>query len=194
MQRIKPSTMNDPSPDTVVCRIGDFLLISCAYIVFILYLSYATPLSPAMHTQFWNKIDTTQAHDNFTFVYDKSACLQPHLPQLYKSITAHISCVCHIPYLCLSRVTLLIAKHTVRCHYTSRHPIPHSPPTTPLPASQIFPRIPQITLAASHDRTAQQTAAAQTRTTLPLPHLYCAYNVFFLCLSCATAYSFIYCN
>lgn len=31
------------------------------YIVFILYLSCATPLFPAMHTQSGNKIDTTQA-------------------------------------------------------------------------------------------------------------------------------------
>lgn len=92
----------------------------------------ATPLFPAMHTQSGNKIDTTQAQDNFSFVYDIFAGPQPHLPQLYKSITADISCTLHV---------------SILCHYThrqTRHPIPHYHSDHSPTASQIFPRIPQI--------------------------------------------------
>lgn len=119
-----------------------------------------------------------------------SACLQPHLPKLYKSIAAHISCVCHAPYLYLSCVTLLIAKHTA---LLSLYPTP--PPTTPHPASQNFPRIPQI--SSLHRMTAQPNIRQKLKHAQLSPyisHLYCAYHMLFLCLHCATAYSFIYCN
>lgn len=129
-----------------------------------MYLSCATPLSPAMHTQLRHKI---------TFRLYMIYCPQPHLPKLYKSIAAHISCVCNAPYLCLSCVTLLIAKHTA---LLSLYPTP--PPTTPPPCLTKLSPNTANTLAVSHDLTAQKTAI-QTRTTLPLPF------TFILCLSYA---------
>lgn len=158
------------------------MLISCVYIVPILYLPCATPLFPAMHTQSGNKIDTTQTQDNFSFVYDIFAGPQPHLPQLYKSITADISCTLHVSIMC----------HNT--HRQTRHPIPHYPsdhsPTLP---HKPFPEIPQI--LPLYRKTAlpnrrQQLKHAQLSTYLS--HLYCAYHMLFLCLHCVTAYSRIY--
>lgn len=153
------------SPDTSHSRIGDFYAyILCLYCVYIVPVMCHSPIP--CHA-------TTQAQDNFSFVYDIFARPQPHLPQLYKSITADISCTLHV---------------SILCHYThrqTRHPIAHSPPTTPHPASQIFPRIPQI--PPLYRKTAppnrrQQLKHAQLSTYLS--HLCCAYHMLFLCLPC----------
>lgn len=139
------------------------------YIAFILYLSCATPLSPAMHTQSGNKIDTTQAQDNFSFVYDIFARPQPHLPQLYKSITADISCTLHVSILC----------HNT--HRQTRHPIPHHPsdhsPTLP---HKHFPEIPQI--PPLYRKTAPPNRRQQLKHAQLSP--YHIYIVPIICFSC----------
>lgn len=147
----------------------------------ILYLSCVTLLSPAMHTQSGNKIDTTQAQDNFSFVYDIFAGPQPHLPQLYKSITADISCTLHVSILC----------HNT--HRQTRHPIPHyhsdhSPPCL-TNLSPNTANTPLYRKTAPPNRR-QQLKHAQLSTYLS--HLYCAYHMLFLCLHCVIAYSRIY--
>lgn len=142
------------------------MLISCVYIVPILYLPCATPLFPAMHTQSGNKIDTTQTQDNFSFVYDIFAGPQPHLPQLYKSITADISCTLHVSIMC----------HNT--HRQTRHPIPHYPsdhsPTLP---HKPFPEIPQI--PPLYRKTAPPNRRQQ------LKHAQLSPYTFMLCLSYA---------
>lgn len=151
------------------------------YIVFILYLSCATPLSPAMHTQSGNKIDTTQAQDNFSFVYDIFA--RPR--RIYHNCTNPLQPIYLVPCMCLSCVTILIARHATR--------YPTTPPTTPPLPHKPFPEIPQI--PPLYRKTAppnrrQQLKHAQLSTYLS--HLYCAYHMLFMCLHCVTAYSRIY--
>ncbi len=146
------------------------MLLSCVYIVFILYLSCATPLFPAMHTQSGNKIDTTQAQDNFSFVYDIFARPQPHLPQLYKSITADISCTLHVFILC----------HNT--HRQTRHPIPHyhsdHSPTLP---HKPFPEIPQIPRCIVRPHRPTDDSSSNTHNS---PHTFHIYVVPIICFSC----------
>lgn len=167
--------MNNLSPDTSHSCIGDFyayiLCLYCAYLVPIMCLS---PIP--CHAR------TTQAQDNFSFVYDIFAGPQPHLPQLYKSITANISCTLNVSILC----------HNT--HRQTRHPIAHSPPTTPPPClTNLFPKylqIPPLYRKTAPPNRRQQLKHAQLST--HLSHLYCAYHMLFLCLHCVTAYSRIY--
>lgn len=138
------------------------MLISCVYIVFILYLSCATPLSPAMHT--------TQAQDSFSFVYDMFAGPQPHLPQLYKSITADISCTLHV---------------SILCHYThrqTRHPIAHSPPTTPPPClTNLFPKYRKYPRCIVRPHLPTDDSSSNTHNS---PHTFHIYVVPIICFSC----------
>ena len=141
--------------------------------MFILCLSCATPLFPAMHTQSGNKIDTTQAQDNFSFVYDIFAGPQPHLPQLYKSITADISCTLHVSILC----------HNT--HRQTRHPIPHYPsdhsPTLP---HKPFPEIPQIPRCIVRPHRPTDDSSSNTHNSPPTTFILClsyAFLVFTLC-------------
>lgn len=124
---------------------------------------------------------TTQAQDNFSFVYDIFAGPQPHLPQLYKSITADISCTLHVSIMC----------HNT--HRQTRHPIPHTPADHSPTASQTFSRntanTPLYRKTAPPNRR-QQLKHAQLSTYLS--HLCCAYHMLLLCLHCVTAYSRIY--
>lgn len=131
------------------------MLISCAYIV------------PIMcHSPIPCHARTTQAQDNFSFVYDIFARPQPHLPQLYKSITADISCTLHVSILC----------HNT--HRQTRHPIPHYPsdhsPTLP---HKPFPEIPQI--PPLYRKTAPPNRRQQ------LKHAQLSPYTFILCLSYA---------
>lgn len=172
--------MNNPLPDTSHSRIGDFyayiLYLSCAYIVLILCHS---PIPCHAHT--------TQAQDNFSFVYDILAGPQPHLPKLYKSITADISCAYPVSH-CSPLST------PPCCPYTSRHPIPHYPadhsPTLPHKPFPEIPQIPPLYRKTAPPNRRQQLKHAQLSTYLS--HLYCAYHMLFLCLPCVTAYSRIY--
>ena len=134
----------------------------------ILYLpyTYPVPLPCPCHAQ------TTQAQDNFPFVYDT-------LPTAAFTETVQIH---RRPYiLCLSCALLM----PILCHTAHRQahrpavPIPHSPADHSPPClTKLSPNTANI-LAASHDRTTQHTAETQTRTTLPL------HFTFILCLSYA---------
>ena len=121
-----------------------------------------------------HKTNTTQAQDNFSFVYDIFARPQPHLPQLYKSIAAHISCALLMPILC----------HTAhRQAHRPAVPILHAtryPTTTPPPCLTKLSPNTANTPAASYDRTAQQTAETQART----PPTCYIYIVPIMCFSC----------
>lgn len=150
------------------------MLISCVYIVPILYLSCATPLFPAMHTQSGNKIDTTQAQDNFSFVYDIFAGPQPHLPQLYKSGIANIPCVYLVLCLCLSCVTILIARHTTR--------YPTTPPTTPPPClTNLFPKYRKYPRCIVRPHLPTDDSSSNTHNS---PHTFHIYVVPIICFSC----------
>ena len=167
--------MNNLSPDTSHSRIGDFYAyILCLYCVYIVPILCHTPIPCHAHT--------TQAQDNFSFVYDIFAGPQPHLPQLYKSITADISCTLHVSIMC----------HNT--HRQTRHPIPHYPsdhsPTLPHKPFPEIPQIPPLYRKTAPPNRRQQLKHAQLSTYLS--HLYCAYHMLFLCLPCATAYSRIY--
>ena len=147
------------------------MLISCVYIVPIMCHSHIP-----CHAR------TTQTQDNFSFVYDIFARPQPHLPQLYKSITADISCTLHVSILC----------HNT--HRQTRHPIPHTPadhsPTLPHKPFPKIPQIPPLYRKTAPPNRRQQLKHAQLSTYLS--HLCCAYHMLFLCLPCVTAYSRIY--
>lgn len=147
------------------------MYLSCAYIVLTMCHS---PIPCHAHT--------TQAQDNFSFVYDIFAGPQPHLPQLYKSITADISCTLHVSILC----------H--KSHRQTRHPIPHyhsdHSPTLPHKPFPEIPQIPPLYRKTAPPNRRQQLKHAQLSTYLS--HLYCAYHMLFLCLHCVTAYSRIY--
>lgn len=154
------------------------MLISCVYIMFILYLSCATPLSPAMHAQLRHKI---------TF----------RLYMIYLPDHSRIYHNCTNP---ASPIYLVFILYFAYVYPVSLYSSPDTPPDTPLPrrplphpVSQIFPRIPQI--PPLYRKTAppnrrQQLKHAQLSTYLS--HLYCAYHMLFLCLPCVTAYSRIY--
>lgn len=167
--------MDNLSPDTSHSRTGDFYAyILCLYCVYIVLIMCHSPIPCHAHT--------TQAQDNFSFVYDIFAGPQPHLPQLYKSITADISCTLHV---------------SILCHYThrqTRHPIPHYPsdhsPTLPHKPFPEIPQIPPLYRKTAPPNRRQQLKHAQLSTYLS--HLYCAYHMLFMCLHCVTAYSRIY--
>ncbi len=84
----------------------------------------------------------------------------------------YLSCTYLIPILC----------HTAhRQAHRPAVPIPHSPADhSPTLLHKTFPEIPQIPLAASHDRTAQQAAETQART----PPTCYIYIVPIMCFSC----------
>ena len=152
---------------------GIFMLISCVYIAFILYLSCATPLSPAMHTQSGNKIDTTQAHDNFPFVYDT-------LPTAAFTETVQIH---RRPYiLCLSCALLV----SILCHNThrqTRHPIPPTtPPTTPPPClTNLFPKYRKYPRCIVRPHRPTDDSSSNTHNS---PHTFHIYIVPIICFSC----------
>lgn len=175
--------MREKTKESTVCNIppirhtavsGIFMLISCVYIVFILYLSCATPLSPAMHAQLRHKITF-----RLYMIY------LPDHSRIYRNCTNPLQPIYLVPCMCLSCVTILIARHATR--------YPTTPPTTPPLPHKPFPEIPQI--PPLYRKTAppnrrQQLKHAQLSTYLS--HLYCAYHMLFLCLPCVTAYSRIY--
>ena len=100
------------------------MLISCVYIVFILYLSCATPLSPAMQ----------QHRHKITFrLY---MIYLPDHSRIYHNCTNPLQPIYLVPCMCLSCVTILIARHATR--------YPTTPPTTPPLPHKPFPEIPQI--------------------------------------------------
>ena len=142
--------------------------------MFILYLSCVTLLFLAMHTQSGNKIDTTQAQDNFSFVYDIFARPQPHLPQLYKSGIANIPCVYLVPCMCLSCVTILIARHA------TRYPTP--PPTTPPPClTNLFPKYRKYPRCIVRPHLPTDDSSSNTHNS---PHTFHIYVVPIICFSC----------
>ena len=155
--------MNNLSPYTAHSRIGDFyayiLCLCCVYIV------------PIMcHSPIPCHARTTQAQDNFSFVYDIFAGPQPHLPQLYKSITADISCTLH----------LSILYHNT--HRQTRLPIPHYPsdhsPTLPhksFPEYRKYPR----RIVRPHRPTDDSSSNTHNS-----PHTFHIYIVPIICFSC----------
>lgn len=155
--------MNNLSPDTSHSRTGDFYAyILCLYCVYIVPIMCHSPIP--CHAR------TTQAQDNFSFVYDIFARPQPHLPQLYKSITADISCTLHV---------------SILCHYThrqTRHPIPHYPsdhsPTLP---HKPFPEIPQIPRCIVRPHRPTDDSSSNTHNS---PHTFHIYVVPIICFYC----------
>lgn len=113
---------------------------------------------------------TTQAQDSFSFVYDIFAGPQPHLPQLYKSITADISCTLHV---------------SILCHYThrqTRHPIAHSPPTTPPPClTNLFPKYRKYPRCIVRPHLPTDDSSSNTHNS---PHTFHIYVVPIICFSC----------
>lgn len=166
--------MNNLSPDTSHSRIGIFMLISCIYIVFILYLSCATPLSPAMHAQLRHKITF-----RLYMIY------LPDHSRIYHNCTNPLQPIYLVPCMCLSCVTILIARYATR--------YPTTPPTTPPPC------LTNLSPNTANNHCYRKTAPPNRRQQLKhaqlstyLSHLYCAYHMLFLCLHCVTAYSRIY--
>lgn len=87
--------------------------------------------------------------------------------------------------MCLSCVTILIARHATR--------YPTTTPTTPPPClTNLSPNTANTPLyrKTAPPNRRQQLKHAQLSTYLS--HLYCAYHMLFLCLHCVIAYSRIY--
>ena len=117
---------------------------------------------------------TTQAQDNFSFVYDIFARPQPHLPQLYKSITADISCTLHVSILC----------HNT--HRQTRHPIPPTtPPTTPPPClTNLLPKYRKYPRCIVRPHLPTDDSSSNTHNFPPTTFILClsyAFLVFTLC-------------
>lgn len=161
------------------------MLISCTYLIPILCHS---PVPCHAHI-IRHKTNTTQAQDNFSFVYDilPTAAFTETVQIQRRPYILCLSCALLVPILC----------HTAHCQaHRPAVPIPHSPADhSPTLLHKTFPEIPQITplyRMTSQPKRRQKLKHAQLSTYLS--HLYCAYHVLFLCLCCVTAYSFIYRN
>lgn len=154
--------MNNLSPDTSHSRTGDFLPISCVYIVFILYLSCATPLSPAMHAQLRHKITF-----RLYMIY------LPDHSRIYHNCTNPLQPIYLVPCMCLSCVTILIARHA------TRYPTP--PPTTPPLPHKPFPEIPQIPRCIVRPHRPTDDSSSNTHNS---PHTFHIYVVPIICFYC----------
>lgn len=141
------------------------MLISCVYIVFILYLSCATPLSPAMHAQLRHKITF-----RLYMIY------LPDHSRIYRNCTNPLQPIYLVPCMCLSCVTILIARHA------TRYPTP--PPTTPPLPHKPFPEIPQIPRCIVRPHRPTDDSSSNTHNSPPTTFILClsyAFLVFTLC-------------
>lgn len=135
------------------------MYLSCAYIVPIMCHSHIP-----CHAR------TTQTQDNFSFVYDIFARPQPHLPQLYKSITADISCTLHVSILC----------HNT--HRQTRHPIPHYPADhSPTLSHKSFPEYRKYPRCIVRPHRPTDDSSSNTHNS---PHTFHIYVVPIICFSC----------
>ena len=163
--------MNNLSPDTSHSRTGDFLPISCVYIVFILYLSCATPLSPAMHTQLRHKITF-----RLYMIY------LPDHSRIYHNCTNPLQPIYLVPCMCLSCVTILIARHATRYLTT--------PPTTPPPClTNLFPKYRKYPRCIVRPHSPTYGRNSNTRNS---PHTFHIYIVPIICFSCVYIVSLLH--
>lgn len=139
------------------------MLISCVYIVFILYLSCATPLSPAMHTQHRHKITF-----RLYMIY------LPDHSHIYRNCTNPLQPIYLVPCMCLSCVTILIARHATR--------YPTTPPTTPPPClTNLFPKYRKYPCCIVRLHSPTDDSSSNTHNS---PHTFHIYIVPIICFSC----------
>lgn len=159
--------MNNLSPDTSHSRTGDFyayiLCLYCVYVVLILYLSCATPLSPAMHAQLRHKITF-----RLYMIY------LPDHSHIYHNCTNPLQPIYLVPCMCLSCVTILIARHATR--------YPTTPPTTPPPClTNLFPKYRKYPCCIVRLHSPTDDSSSNTHNS---PHTFHIYIVPIICFSC----------
>lgn len=151
------------------------MLISCVYIVFILYLSCATPLSPAMHAQLRHKITF-----RLYMIY------LPDHSRIYHNCTNPLQPIYLVPCMCLSCVTLLTTKHTalLSLYFTppdTPHPLRPLPPpclTNLFPKYRKYPKYPRC-IVRPHRPTDDSSSNTHNS-----PHTFHIYIVPIICFSC----------
>lgn len=171
-EKTKESTVWNIPPIRHTAVSGIFMLISCVYIVFILYLSCATPLSPAMHAQLRHKITF-----RLYMIY------LPDHSRIYHNCTNPLQPIYLVPCMCLSCVTLLTTKHTALLSlYFTPPDTPH--PLRPLPPpclTNLFPKYRKYPRCIVRPHRPTDDSSSNTHNS---PHTFHIYIVPIICFSC----------
>lgn len=133
------------------------------YLVPILYLSCATPLFPAMHAQLRHKITF-----RLYMIY------LPDHSRIYHNCTNPLQPIYLVPCMCLSCVTILIARHATR--------YPTTTPTTPPPClTNLSPKYRKYPRCIVRPHRPTDDSSSNTHNS---PHTFHIYIVPIICFSC----------